>query len=272
MGCRIDHNKTWALRAMHEAKMHALNCFLTLTYDKEHLPADYSLHKPHFQDFMKRLRHRLYPGKVRYFMCGEYGGKLGRPHYHAILFGEDFSASRRLWTVNAGNNLYTDSVLSQAWGHGLAVIGEVNYTTCAYVAGYIRKKTRGLHLEEIDPETGLKPYELQDPKTGEIIQRVPEYADMSRNPGLGRSFYERYGHEIRRDDTVVSAGRVMRVPSYYDGLSAQHDPTRLEVIKQHRRAEAKRIQRSLTPERRRLKEDYLRVVVNQHHKEPTHVR
>ena len=32
-GCRLEHSRQWAVRIMHESKMHDTNCFLTLTYD-----------------------------------------------------------------------------------------------------------------------------------------------------------------------------------------------------------------------------------------------
>lgn len=71
---------------MHESQSHDFSCFVTLTYDDEHMPYGGDLHYRHFQLFLKKLRKRL--GRpVRYFMCGEYGDRLGRPHYHAILIG-----------------------------------------------------------------------------------------------------------------------------------------------------------------------------------------
>lgn len=57
-----------------------------LTYDDEHLPEDYKVHKKDVQDFLKRLRHEI---KFRYFIASEYGSKSGRPHYHCIFFLEE---------------------------------------------------------------------------------------------------------------------------------------------------------------------------------------
>ena len=39
IGCRVDYGEMWAFRMHCERQMHALNCFITLTYDDEHLPA-----------------------------------------------------------------------------------------------------------------------------------------------------------------------------------------------------------------------------------------
>jgi hypothetical protein len=47
----------------------ALTCylfFITLTYDPDHLPSDGSLDVSHFQKFMKRLRKKISPLKIRF--------------------------------------------------------------------------------------------------------------------------------------------------------------------------------------------------------------
>lgn len=56
IGCRFEKSRQWALRCVHEASLHEENCFITLTYNPEHLPKSNSLDKSHFQKFMKRLR------------------------------------------------------------------------------------------------------------------------------------------------------------------------------------------------------------------------
>ena len=59
IGCRLDRSLSWAIRCVHEARMHEDNCFVTLTYDKEHLPDDGSLRPRDFVLFMKQLRQFL---------------------------------------------------------------------------------------------------------------------------------------------------------------------------------------------------------------------
>ena len=78
IGCRLEYSRQWAVRCMHEAKMHEWNCFLTLTYDDDHLPSDLSLRPKDFTKFLKRLRSRL-GYKIRFYMCGEYGEDYSRP-------------------------------------------------------------------------------------------------------------------------------------------------------------------------------------------------
>lgn len=65
---------------MLEAAQYEDNCFITLTYDDEHLPLGMSLVPKDLQDFLKRFRSRIAPIKVRYYGVGEYGDQTQRPH------------------------------------------------------------------------------------------------------------------------------------------------------------------------------------------------
>lgn len=65
-GCRLEKSRQWALRIMHEASLYDDNCFVTLTYDDEHLPKDGSLVKKDFQLFMKKLR-KKFDSRIRFF-------------------------------------------------------------------------------------------------------------------------------------------------------------------------------------------------------------
>ena len=68
--------------------------FITLTYDNEHLPPYGELRYRDVQNFLKRLRRRWDRKKLqhnmRYIICGEYGSKHGRPHYHMILMNNPY--------------------------------------------------------------------------------------------------------------------------------------------------------------------------------------
>ena len=217
---------------MHEASMHEENSFITLTYADEHLPADLSLNVGHYQKFMKRLRARL-TTRVKFFHCGEYGdeedefgiptGFLGRPHYHAIIFGYGFP-DREYWKTVNEQRLYTSEFLADVWGNGFIVIGDVSFESCAYVARYVCKKING--------ELAHDHYMVLDERTGAINPVKPEYATMSRGgrdgKGIGHSWYEKYSGEVLHNDSVVMNAREMKPPKYYEAL---FDELELEAIK-----------------------------------------
>ena len=111
VGCRLKRSRDWALRCMCEASLYKENCFVTITYDDEHLTGDrISLSLDDVQKFIKRVRKKFSERKVRVFYCGEYGSKSNRPHFHIIflicslkikyygLFGTEYVFTvRRRW-------------------------------------------------------------------------------------------------------------------------------------------------------------------------------
>lgn len=244
IGCRLERSRQWALRCVHEASLYENNCFITLTYNDENLPHDLSLNKKHFQDFMKRLRKRYVispDSKIRYFHCGEYGEKNFRPHYHACLFNFDFR-DKELWSVRDGVRLYTSRDLAGIWKYGFSTVGEVTFESAAYVARYVLKKVTGDRAEEH--------YRICDSETGELHNVIPEYTTMSRRPGIGRGWYDKYESDVFPSDFIVIRNKKMQPPKYYDGLY-----TNIDDIKKARRSNANKHKENNTAERLRVRED-----------------
>lgn len=214
----------------HESKLHKENCFITLTYDQEHLPRDYSTDVSHFQLFMKRLRKKYDEKKIRFYHCGEYGDTFRRPHYHAILFGFDFPDKKFKGTTDRGDHTYNSESLTSLWGKGLTELGSFTFESAAYVARYCTKKITG--------DKAQKHYEYLNPLTGELIQQKPEYATMSRRPGIGKEWYDKYGKETYDSDSLVIRGKEMQPPKFYDNLLDKENPKLLKRIKKIRKEKA----------------------------------
>lgn len=229
MSCRLGKMRDWAVRAVHEAQMHERSCFITLTYDEEHLPEDRSVSVRHWQLFAKRLRRRL--GAFRFLACGEYGEEKFRPHYHAILFGIDFAEDRVLLSQEEDHVLWTSPTMTEIWGKGQqeqCPIGPVTFDTAAYCARYVLSKVGGKKKEEGH-------YERVMEDTGEVIEVLPEFATMSRNKGLGTSWFTKYHDDVYPDDFVVMKGLKFRPPKFYDKLMEERDPKMMEEVKRRRR-------------------------------------
>jgi len=249
MSCRIDKAREWALRCCHEAQMHETNCFITLTYNDANLPEDHSLHKEHFQDFIRALRYHA-GKKLRYFHCGEYGPEKGRPHYHALIFGYDFP-DKTLWKETKRNKTYNSPMLDSVWGKGFTTIGDLNWKTAAYCARYVMKKQTGSAAPEI--------YQYVNPETGEIFKRIPEYATMSRRPGIGRSWFQKFDLDVFPDDFITHQGKKYSVPTYYEKLYASDEggEKAMELIKMRREKNALARADNNTPERLIVREKVL---------------
>lgn len=208
IGCRLERSRQWAIRCLKEAKMYEANCFITLTYDDEHLPENGSLVLEDFQKFMKRLRKKFGEG-IRFFHCGEYGDRYGRPHYHACIFNLDFK-DKKLLRVERDQKYYISESLSELWDKGHHIIGDVTFDSAAYVARYITKKQNGVNA--------TKAYCEVNKETGEIIQiKKPEYTTMSRRPGIGTKWFKKYMYDVYPDDFMIINGKKIKPPKFYDG-------------------------------------------------------
>ena len=233
IGCRLERARIWATRCVHESKMHKQNCFITLTYDNAWLPSDGSLDVRHFQLFMKRLRvslDRVAGIKLRFYACGEYGDLNKRPHYHALLFGFDFP-DKKFYSEGNGYKLYTSKILDGIWGYGDCKIGDLTFETAMYVAKYCLKKVDGAQREA----GHYLVYDID----GVVTERHPEFAVMSRRPGIGTPYYEMFGHEIRYHDSIVLNGREGPSIRYYDLKHEAIDGHGFEKLKKGRRLEAR---------------------------------
>lgn len=122
-----------------------------MTYSPENLPKGGTLVPKHAQLFLKKLRKKIAPKKLRYYLCGEYGDESGRPHYHAALFGLGIDSSQ---------------LVNEAWGLGHTYLGDLTRESAQYVAGYVTKKMTNKNDKRLNG-------------------RHPEFARMSTKPGIG---------------------------------------------------------------------------------------
>jgi hypothetical protein len=170
---------------------------------------------------------------IRYYHCGEYGSKFGRPHYHALLFNFDFPDKVFLKKAPSGEYLYSSKILSDLWPLGHANIGSVTFQSAAYVARYIMKKVNGNEASDFYSA-------YQDIETGELLSRSPEYPTMSRDPGIGSIWFDKFNSDVFPNDYVVVNGRKCRPPKYYDDRLKAVSPELFEEIVEQRELNAKK--------------------------------
>lgn len=99
---------------------------------------------------------------------------------------------------------------------GFSIVGEVTFESAAYVARYVMKKVTGddasVHYN--------KPYLHVDPYTGEYYEvdfdLKPEYTTMSRRPGVGSHWFDKYKSDVYPSDFIIMNNKKMRPPKFYD--------------------------------------------------------
>lgn len=234
LGCRERDSRDWSIRLTCEASLHAESCFVTLTYDRANLPRNGSVSKREMQLFLKKLRNHFPDSLVRYFLCGEYG-LLGRPHYHACLFGLGFLEDRiPAGKSKGGYPLFESPLLSRLWGKGRVSVQDLTRETAAYCARYTNKKLTG---------TEERFRVLAD---GTQIRLSPEFLLMSRRPGLGALWFARFGRQdvygASEGAFVDKGGHSVVAPRYFDKLLERTDPARYEWLREHRSQEANRVE------------------------------
>lgn len=186
LSCRIAKRSEWSMRMLHELESFDCAVFVTLTYDEEHLPEHGSLVVSDLQKFFKRLRKECDKcgRKIRYFACGEYGDKYGRPHYHAIIFGLSQSKDDKV-------------IMGSKWPLGSIFYGSAEPDSIRYVAQYVDKKYSG--------DLAKEHYENK--------KRIPVFRVSSL--GLGKNYIEKNRKQITEMGYCTVRGVMHSLPRYY---------------------------------------------------------
>jgi len=231
VGCRLTRVSSWANRCTHESELFERNCMVNLDYSDDHLPEHGSLKYRDVQRFLKRLRksergfeaspNGKYP--IRFFMVGEYGFKSWRPHYHMLLFNYDFRDKYAWGRSVSGDDTYRSAKLEELWPYGHSVLGIVTPASAAYVAGYCLKKVMGRAASD-------EFYSWTDEATGEVCSVRPEFCVMSRRPGVGAWWYDKYKSDVLPCDYVVRDGRKSKVPRFYQQRYMEAEPMSFEDV------------------------------------------
>lgn len=198
--CRFNRRRTWMHRIMLESLCHQASSFVTLTYSDEVL----NLRPVDLKNWLKRLRARIAPQKVRYFACGEYGDVGQRAHFHVALFGFPPCQFGAPVVRGKGCECPNCSVVRETWGHGFVFLGTLTPKSAQYCARYVVKKM-----------TATDDVRLNG--------RHPEFARMSLKPGIGAdalwdaaseimrySLEERNVSQIRHGSQKLPLGRYLR--------------------------------------------------------------
>lgn len=193
----------WSFRLMQEEKHSYSAYFVTLTYDTKYVPITQnrymSLDKRDVQLFMKRLRKAVSlkdkSFTLKYYICGEYGGKTTRPHYHAIIFNVP--------------DIYD---IERAWCKGQIHYGRVSAASVGYTLKYMDKPKR------------IPAHRNDD--------RVREFGLMSK--GLGASYIKPstlayHGQKLLdRVCLTIDDGKKIAMPRYYkDKLYTEEQRARI---------------------------------------------
>lgn len=218
VNCRKNRANQWHFRLRQEEKRSDKAIFVTLTYDTDQVPITkngfMSLDKTeHLTKWLKILRKWHYTKydkdhRIKYWLCGEYGGKTNRPHYHAIMFNVDKES------------------IPETWKYGDIHVGNVAGASIMYTLKYMVKD-------------GKIPMHHRD-------DRVPEFSRMSKNLGLNyiedKKNVKWHKQDINRNYVVDKGGIKIPLPRYYrERIYTEEERLRQKhkIIKQQQENEEK---------------------------------
>lgn len=115
--------------------------------------------------------------------------------------------------------IYRSSMLDRVWGLGYASVGDVTFGSAAYVARYHVKKVGGVVSDD----------HYVNPVTGECLR--PEYVTMSRRPGIGRGWFDKFSGDVYPRDSRVIKGLDTKPCRFYDSLYERSEPESYRRIK-----------------------------------------
>lgn len=244
IGCRMDKALQWATRCGHEAQMHERNCFVTLTYRDEDIPSDYSVKLRHWQLFNMRLR-KLGGSGIKFFGGGEYSDPpFLRPHYHGCYFGYDFPDKVYRCQRN-GYRVYTSELLRELWPYGHHELGSVTHASAGYVARYALKKINGKRADDH--------YFRRSPIDGEMHRVEPEFCTMSRRPGIGSSWFDKFASDAFPSDFLIVNNRRVKPPPFYLNKLDEHGQVRIKRARK-RASIQPQVRANNTPDRLAVRE------------------
>lgn len=236
LSCRLEHSRQIALRAYHESQMYKKNCFVTLTYDDDHLESE-KLIPAHLEKFIKDLRTKLFSNllgklfpdlsqkqqrslwrslpdirrkelyneiQISSLAVGEYGDKNKRPHWHLLIFNWTPSEPVYKYTTDLGDQVYTSSDLTTLWQRGNSEFGSVTLESAGYVARYSTKK-------------------LAHGKDG--THNYDPVVRYSQKNAIGKKWLERYYSDVfSHGYLVLPNGAKSSIPRYYEKWFKKEHP------------------------------------------------
>lgn len=218
--CYRQQRNEWTARATAEMQMHDKAIFVTFTYrdyndgekvlppvaemvtDDGEILTHQTLRYSDMQLFWKRLRKKFSDRNIRFLVCGEYGSRTFRPHYHAIIYGlgiDDFPDMTVHNKNSQGDYLYSSEELDRIWSNGYTLSSEADNGTIAYVAGYVTKKFTTMKSKEFYKTTNV----------------VAPFVRSSNRPGLGRAWFDENLHTFdnEHDYRVLPATNLRSTPT-----------------------------------------------------------
>lgn len=210
-----------------------------------------TLNKKHVQDFFKRLRDKYYQHEkkwkiehppIKYYACGEYGGRFRRPHYHIILFNAADVPIRQAWMDVCDYNTKDHYTI------GTVDIRDLTPARIRYALKYMTKESK---IGKFDRDDRIKEFSLMSKGLGS------NYLTDAMINWHKADFNERM-------NIVIEDGHKIAIPRYYKNkIYTEEERKKLawHFIEKNIIDDEKRVQDLIA---KFGKTDYLRIQIENH--------
>lgn len=245
--CSVDRLNQWTARAVAEAAYTPYTMSVTLTYNEDTQQSRDGAKMFRYSDvskFLMTLRRQVQyhlgrTGAVRFIACGETGDRLGRCHWHIILYSEVDFLTLGKFTFQ-GRPVSRDDIITEhggikkrrhwsLWPHGFVVVQEPDEGGLRYALSYALKDQFSFGKSK-----GTKRYERAETYPVGFFR-------MSKRPPIGRIFLDHTIAQLDASNSVLPR-MALRVPNYswpwyVHGSERRYLLTRLIEINDRVRAE-----------------------------------
>lgn len=241
--CKILKRKDMSVRLSHEASIHDDCCFITLTYDDDHIPmasigdwtetkkdSNYlseieilrgdifglpTLLPADVQKFIKRLRRHLeyvptkkcekrdHVTRPIRYFCVGEYGSKTYRPHYHIMIFGWKPSDMRFWQDKGDYIVCRSAQIEKLWRYGFSTVGDVNAGVAKYCARYVTKKMDCDHEMTKDERSVCPEFFLQSVRDG----------------GIGSLWLEKYCDNLRTGFVTVRTGkdRISKcaIPRYY---------------------------------------------------------
>lgn len=210
--CRLDIQRMAIDRMFTAWHSHDCSAYVTFTYDDNHLVFQNGFEQPTLSKddvhkYLDNIKHQLRHIDFEYYVCGEYGDKFNRPHYHALFFGLDYQLHEKFF--------------KSSWKKGSVMVMPVNSGSFRYVAKYLTVPVSRDYLDAHYYDFGLE---------------VP-FRKMSR--GLGLKVYRQFLDDLNTYGYFEYFGRKIYLNRYYFNKLLLHSD-KLVVVAENRKYKSNR--------------------------------
>lgn len=213
--CLKTRQNSYVVRCLEAFNKYHSICFITLTYDNQYLPhtddGEVTLRREDLKNWKKDFRKKISNKDFAWILCGEYGPRTHRPHYHGLLFGLSKSDLR---------------IIKRCWKYGFSVFKDIpslssgSHDDVLAVAQYVSKyvvKPEGLDVfsDTVERPRIMSSVGFGMPKDDKLFEHILALDEFKYNPFDAKTISQKIVNKVIDRYKYTYKGFAYRIPDYF---------------------------------------------------------